>query len=145
MGRIFGAWLRGQLESGGWRVDDFARAIGVSSQAVYLWLEGRQGPSPARIVRIADSIRVSPANVLAELERDRRPGKLVPTSTEDRPLPGGLRLALAGRGWTATDLARQLDLSPATVRSWLRGTREPPGPLLQRVADLLGIDLDTLR
>ena len=55
-----------------------------------------------------------------------------------------LRTELHKRGLTAADLARFLSISYYTLHAWTCGYTTPPQYQIQRIADALGVELDTI-
>ena len=55
-----------------------------------------------------------------------------------------LRAARRRAGLKQGDIAQQLGVSVVTYGAWERGTREPSPVMLQRVAEIVGVDIDTL-
>lgn len=51
----------------------------------------------------------------------------------------GLAAALTARGWTPLRLAAELDISPATVLTALRGTQDPCLANVRRMCAVLGV------
>src|SRR5438105_15941847 len=126
MGQIireaFAQWLRVQLRTGGWMVSDFAEQVGVRPSAVYRWTAGQRTRSDGQIVKIANTLKVSPDVIWAELAREgitplpppttprppREPLREPPPPSgppEDRPFATWVRAQLAERGMTAGSLA----------------------------------------
>ncbi len=55
-----------------------------------------------------------------------------------------LQRQLARREWSAADLSRQLGVGNSTVAMWLRRERVPNPQSVDRIADVLGADVDYL-
>lgn len=53
-----------------------------------------------------------------------------------------LKQELARRGWSQTELARQVGTSTGTVSDWVRGVRTPTPESCDRIADVLVMDVD---
>jgi len=53
-----------------------------------------------------------------------------------------VRAAIAKRGWTQNELARQVGTSSGLVSRWMRGDQNPDIRSAMRIADLLGIALE---
>jgi transcriptional regulator with XRE-family HTH domain len=53
-----------------------------------------------------------------------------------------LRAQLRRRGWNAAELARRLQVPSGTISRWLTGERQPSSRSCDRLADVLGVDLD---
>lgn len=53
-----------------------------------------------------------------------------------------LKRQLLRREWTQADLARRLNVSTGTVANWATGSRLPSTASVDRIADVLGIDID---
>lgn len=49
---------------------------------------------------------------------------------------------LRGREWTNSDLARRMGTSPSVVSRWVRGERVPDPESCDKIADVLGVDVD---
>ncbi|WP_146648240.1 helix-turn-helix domain-containing protein [Labilithrix luteola] len=64
--------------------------------------------------------------------------------TKPRFVPTHKRLALrlAERGWSQSDLSRELDLSRGTVSRWVSGKRTPTLKLAVKIEALLGIRVE---
>jgi transcriptional regulator with XRE-family HTH domain len=58
------------------------------------------------------------------------------------PFAAWLRGQLRRRGWTAAELARRLQVPSGTISRWLTGQRQPSSRSCDRLADVLGVDLD---
>lgn len=48
------------------------------------------------------------------------------------------------RGWRQLDLANKLDVVPATVYNWERGTHEPKASQLRALAEVFGVSMDEI-
>lgn len=55
-----------------------------------------------------------------------------------------LKGQLRRREWTQADLARRMAVSTGTISRWARGERIPTPESCDRLADVLGVDLDTV-
>lgn len=51
---------------------------------------------------------------------------------------------MARRGITQSDIIRELNVSSATVSNWCTGKKYPRIDVMQRLADLLGVNMSTL-
>jgi transcriptional regulator with XRE-family HTH domain len=154
----FSAWLRDQLREQRLSPREFGERGGVNAATVRRWTGGLRLPSTPHVVeRIATTLNVTPDLVRSVLERDvpvagPRPVVLgratapgLPASVpEDRPFAAWLRAALAARDWTTDTLARQLDLDVITTRAWAKGLRTPAGYQVPRIADALGVAVETI-
>lgn len=53
-----------------------------------------------------------------------------------------LKRQLARREWNQADFARRLGTSPGNVSRWMTGERVPDPSSIDKIADVLGVDLD---
>lgn len=53
-----------------------------------------------------------------------------------------LKRQLVRREWTQADFSRRLDTSPGNVSRWIKGERVPDPASIDKIADVLGVDLD---
>lgn len=53
-----------------------------------------------------------------------------------------LKARMRGRQWTASDLARALDVGTGTVSRWLRAVQPPAPAYCDRIADVFGVEAD---
>ena len=58
------------------------------------------------------------------------------------PFSDWLKDELRRREWNMSDLARRLDISPSVVGRWIRDGRIPTPESCDRIADVLGLDVD---
>lgn len=151
----FAQWLRGQLRENGWMVSDFAQHVGVRPSAVYRWTAGQRVPTDGQVERIAETLSIDPQLIWSELARDgirpigvlpktppRRPIGPEDPPPQDRPFARWIREQLAERGWTAGQLARQIDLDVVTVRAWAGGLRTPASVQFSGIARAFGVDAE---
>lgn len=47
-------------------------------------------------------------------------------------------------GWTQADLAGRINVSPKTIGTWERGTREPPIETITKLSDIFDVSADYL-
>ncbi|MDF3285042.1 helix-turn-helix transcriptional regulator [Gordonia sp. N1V] len=66
--------FRRYMQRAGFSAEDVADQIGLSRQSVSLWLAGRTTPSPPSLVRVAELLRVTPADLTPGISR--RPATL---------------------------------------------------------------------
>lgn len=59
-------------------------------------------------------------------------------------LPWRLRQLRKARGWLQVDLAAELDLTRASICNWETGVKTPSLRTACRLAEALGVTLDTL-
>ncbi len=63
-------------------------------------------------------------------------------SVPERTFGEWLGLQLDRREWSGADLARRLGVANGNVSRWLRDERKPSSATVDRIADVLGIDVD---
>lgn len=56
-----------------------------------------------------------------------------------------VKRARLGLGWTQRDLACRLGVGQQAVSGWERGMSRPYADVVPRVAELLGLDIDSVR
>lgn len=55
-----------------------------------------------------------------------------------------LRVALAIKDWSGSDLARELDMTRAAICPWMRGNALPPAGRISEIAKAVGVDASWL-
>jgi transcriptional regulator with XRE-family HTH domain len=156
----FGLWLRDQLLERHLSTSDFAARAGIQLSTVYRWTAGQRSPSRGMVARVAEVLGVAPATVWDVIEREGAPGVVRPTSStpapasatigprispEDRPFAMWLRAELVIHDLTTGALARRLAIDVAATRAWTRGLRTPASFQLPRIAEALGVPVETIR
>jgi len=88
------------------RVDELARLVGVTRQAVTSWENGRSKPSPVTLLALSKALRVPTADLAPVRETDLRISDL-----------------RSQAGLTQADVARALDVSTTVIGDLERGFR----------------------
>ncbi len=110
------------------RVDELARILGISQQAVALWESGKTTPTPAMLAALAKVLHVSTADLAPVREGDLRIGDL-----------------RAHAGLTQVQVAGHLGVSPAVVGNIERGLRDVNDEQVPALAELFDVSTDRLR
>lgn len=105
--------------------DDFADLVGASVSAVWSWETGRTAPTPPTLVRIAQVLHVTPADLIA-----------IP---EHQLTLSDLRVEA---GYTQADAARALDLSPNKLLRIEKGRLPSDPDITRKIATLYGISTE---
>lgn len=116
------AALRAALDRHNITAEDLADEVGVSHQAVSSWLSGLTTPAPGSLVRIADALSLSPA--------DLTPG------TAGRAYIGDLR---ARAGLTQGQAAQQVGIAASGLSAIERGRRRVDEDIATRLAVILKV------
>ena len=104
-----------------------ALLMGLSQQTVSAWVNGRYGPSPAHLLRLADVLGVPVDEFL--------------TTTADEDDLAGLRQR---KGLTVTEFAEELGLYKAALSDVENGLRQVPDRARTAMAERLGVTADQL-
>mgnify|MGYP001120322968 CR=1 FL=1 len=113
------------LERHGLSLEDIAAEIGVSRQAVSQWLAGATTPSPKSLIKAAEALSLSPAD-------------LTPNTDSYQHL-ADLRVRV---GLTQAQAAGQASIPPSSLSALERGLGRPDPQLLVRLAELYRVDLN---
>ena len=156
----FGPWLRRRLRERNLSFSRLAAGVGVQKIAVLRWVCGQRLPSTLGAVEsIAEALEVEPATVWDVIESERAPGvirrttpptplavsRAPTTAPEDRPFARWLRAELTARHLTSNLLAGQLGVGVLTARAWTDGRRTPASFQLPRLAEVLGVPVETIK
>lgn len=127
------AWVRRELAARGWTQQDLADRVGVSAPAVGNWVRGLSKPSPAARARVEAAFRDGPPAAPPGGE----PAAPAP-EPERIDYAGWVRRGLDERGWTQSELADEMGMTPAAVSLWATGRARPSRETLARLEALLG-------
>ncbi|WP_424349222.1 helix-turn-helix domain-containing protein [Latilactobacillus sp. 5-91] len=58
--------------------------------------------------------------------------------------PNRLKTLRNEHSWTQADLAQRINVSPKTIGTWERGTREPPIETITKLSDIFEVSSDYL-
>ena len=120
--------LRMARADAGLRVDELARLLGVTQQAVTLWETGKSKPTPAMLAALARTLKVRAADLAPIREADLRIGDL-----------------RAQAGLTQVQVAEHLRVAPAIIGNMERGFRAVDNERVPALAALYDVSEDRLR
>ena len=120
--------LRMARADAGLRVDELARLLGVTQQAVAMWETGKSKPTPAMLAALARTLKLPAADLAPIREADLRIGDL-----------------RAQAGLTQVQVAQHLGVAPAIVGNMERGFRTVNGELVPALAALYGVSEERVR
>jgi len=120
--------LRMARADAGLRVDELARLLGVSQQAVAMWETGRSKPTPAMLAALAHTLKLSAADLAPIREADLRIGDL-----------------RAQAGLTQVQVAKHLQVATAIVGNMERGFRAVNDDHVRVLAALYNVSEDRVR
>lgn len=110
------------------RVDELARLLGVSRQAVAGWETGKSNPTPAMLAALAAALRVQAADLAPVREADLRMGDL-----------------RVQAGLTQVEVSQAVQVNPTMIGDMERGFRAVAEDHIGPLADLYGVPRDRLR
>ncbi len=120
-----GATVRRLRIARGLGTDDLADLVGASVSTVWSWETGRTAPTPPTLVRIAQALHVTPADLLA--------------IREDQLTLSDLRVEA---GYTQIDAAQALGLSPNKLMRIEKGRLSVDAAIVEGLASLYGLSVD---
>jgi transcriptional regulator with XRE-family HTH domain len=121
----------------GLTMTQLAREVGVSPATVSRWENGLRTPAPETRIPLASALEVTPEELTDMLAGPR------PRRSDGVLLPGLGRLR-GDRGLTQRALRTAVGIGATTASAWEHGRVGVPADRLAAVADVLGLDLDTL-
>ena len=120
--------LRMARADAGLRVDELARLLGVTQQAVAMWETGKSKPTPAMLAALARALRVLAADLAPIREADLRIGDL-----------------RAQAGLTQVQVAKHLQVAAAIIGNMERGLRPVNPEHVPTLAALYDVSEDRVR
>lgn len=137
------AWLGGHLAARQWSQGELAARIGVSAAAVSCWVRGKHGIRPGVRRRLADALGI-PVTDIPIRSAGSGPSDLGRVNPDPASFGAWLAGELRERGWSASEMARRMDIAPERVSQYRRGDRRPDAEAVYRMAKAMGVSADVI-
>ena len=111
---------------------DLASTLGVALGTVVAWEHGHRSPSPKKLPRLATALGVPVASLVAAMPHPHGAtplGEVVTARQRELGLP-------------AAEIAKRVGTTEATVSRWVHGHSRPAPANLERLAEVLDLDVE---
>jgi transcriptional regulator with XRE-family HTH domain len=129
-----GARLQAWIEATGYTKAEFAEKVGVRPNQITRWTTGEHSMRVTFLETIVRALGISTDTFLFG----------DPPKIDYSRFAENLRKTLEARGMQQTGLAEEMGVSAVSVGRWVRGKQTPNLPQIRRIANALGVSVESL-